>query len=375
MRICTMTCHHVYNYGATLQAYALQYYLEKLGCEVEIIDYRLFTHIRYELFTPYPKGRAYKIIRKIPFLRYIIPPIKNRNMLHTWGRKKAFDDFDRKYLHISKCVYRTYEELDKADFAADVFIAGSDQIWNPIFPNGTDLGYYLDFGDRNIKRISYAASFGVSEISKEQGTFVKEKLSTFAYLSVREQSGVDILRAIGLKAVKCLDPVFLLNRSEWGEMIQIKRLDYRYIMVYDFYHEDESMVDFIKCLSKEKGLKILSINDTNNAPYADIQINNAGPIEFLSYIENADYVVSNSFHATAFSMIFNKRFATFPLNTQPNKGRMIDLIHSVGLGYLYAPSHISALDKDICWEKINSILDTMVCQSKEYLCTSCAIKK
>lgn len=367
MKIKTITCHHVYNYGATLQAYALQHYLEELGHEVEIIDYRLPTHVRYELFTPYPEGMAYNIIKKIPFLRFFVTPYKNRKMLSTWGRKKSFDDFDKKFLHISKGVYRTYEELRKAKITADVFIAGSDQIWNPIFINGTDPGYYLDFGDRGVKRISYAASFGVSEICDKQADFVKEKLSSFSHLSVRELSGVEILRKIGLKAVKCVDPVFLLNKDEWGELKVAKRLPYKYIMVYDFHHEDENMIGFVKRLSKEKGLKVLSINDTDNATYADIQINDAGPREFLSYIENADFVVGNSFHATAFSLIFNKRFATFPLKTLPNKDRMVDLIHSVGLDCFYSPTHTDALDKDICWEEVNKLLCNTAHFSKEYL--------
>lgn len=366
-----MTCHHVYNYGATLQAYALQHYLERLGHDVEIIDYRLSTHVRYELFTPYPEGRAYKIIQTIPFLRIPIALFKNRKMLHTWGRKKSFDDFDKNYLHISKETYRTYDELRRANIIADLFVAGSDQIWNPVLPNGTDLGYYLNFVKRSKKRISYAASFGVSEISKEQANFVKEQLTTFSHLSVREQSGVEILKRIGLAAVKCVDPVFLLDKTEWAEIAKVKRLDYKYIMVYDFHHKDEKLIAFVKGLSKEKSLKIVSINDTNNAQYADVQINNAGPIEFLSYIKNADYVVSNSFHATAFSLIFNKRFATFPLKTLPNKDRMVDLILSVGLDCFYAPSDTNVLDIDVCWEKIDSILSKMAYQSKEYLQKCC----
>ena len=130
MNIKTMTCHHVYNYGATLQAYALQTYLESQGHNVEIIDYRLPTHIRYELFMPYPKGRMYELIKKIPILKYIVCPYRNIKMLQTWGRKKAFDDFDKRFLHLSSVTYRNINEIRKNPPNADVYIAGSDQIWN-----------------------------------------------------------------------------------------------------------------------------------------------------------------------------------------------------------------------------------------------------
>ena len=164
MKINTITCQHVYNYGATLQAFALQDYLESLGHNVEIIDFRLPTHTRYELFTPYPKGRAYELVCKFPLLRYIITPYRNRRMLKTWGRKRNFDRFDKEYLHLSSHTYKSLDKLQQDTFDADLFIAGSDQIWNTDMENGSNGAYFLDFGSEKTKRISYAASFGISEM-------------------------------------------------------------------------------------------------------------------------------------------------------------------------------------------------------------------
>lgn len=367
MEIKTITCHHVYNYGASLQAYALQSYLESLGHNVEIIDYRLATHNRYDLLHMYPHGVAYKLINSMPFLKYLIAPYKNRQMLKTWGRKNAFDSFDKQYLHIGKVTYRNPEEIKANPPSADMYIAGSDQIWNPQMPNGTDLGYYLDFGDRKTKRISYAASFGVKEISQAQGIFVKSQLERFDAISVREQSGLDILGSLGIKAEICVDPVFLLDGRLWIERLKLKVNNGGYIMLYDFTQDDERIRNFALALAKATGLKIKSINDFKISHYADVQVNNAGPIEFLQYLINADFIVANSFHATAFSLIFHKKFATFPLINQPNLSRMTDLLKSVGLSEHFSPNNLDLVIRPINWSNIDEKLAEDIALSKRYV--------
>ena len=366
MKIKTITCHHVYNYGATLQAYALQSYLESLGHEVEIIDYRLPTHMRYEVFTPYPEGRLYPILKRLPFLQYLYCPFRNRKMYYTWGRKKAFDLFDSDYLHITKARYRNIEELRLNSPIADIYIAGSDQIWNPEFPNGTDMGYYLDFGRDTIIRVSYAASFGVDKLLQQQKCFVSERLKRFNFISVREASGIEILKDLGIDAELCVDPVFLMSKAEWLEKLCLEQNEKDYIMLYDFTHDDNGIKDFALKLSREKGLKVISVNDDSKTPYADIQINNAGPKEFLQYILNSRYVVCNSFHATAFSIIFNKEFATFPLRGYKNSSRMEDLLQTVDLMDRFSPKGFHVLPK-IDWRMVDIKLEEMILQSKMFL--------
>lgn len=367
MNIKTITCHHVYNYGATLQAYALQEYLESLGHNVEIIDYRLPTHMRYELFTPYPQGRVYNIIKIIPLLKYILCPLKNRKMLLTWGRKKSFDNFDKKFLRISAKTYHSISEIQADPPLADVYIAGSDQIWNTAALNGKDPGYYLDFGNKKTKRISYAASFGVSKISADYEGFVKEKLLNFDSISVREKSGLEILNKLDIKGTVVVDPVFLLSKQQWIEKLGLKEMHENYIFLYDFLHDDASIRDFALSLSKETGAPLWSVNDFGSTPYADKQINNAGPIEFLQYLLNAKFVVSNSFHASAFSLIFQKEFVTFPLVSQCNSSRMSDLLSTLDLTYRLLPLKIDVLRKNIDWQNINNKMSTSVLTSKHFL--------
>lgn len=376
MKIKTITCHHVYNYGASLQAYALQHYLESLGHEVEIIDFNPWFHCdRYNPFW-IPKnaiGRAAQIIKILPFMRYIWYPYKayKGGMFKTWGRKAAFEKFEKEYYHLTPIKYYSYEQLQKNPPRADVYVAGSDQIWNTFSENGKEPSYYLDFGKESIKRISYAASLATSTIKEEYKVFIKEKLARFNAISVREKTGVKLLADIGIDNISVvLDPVFLLDKSEW-QQLSLKGNLYglsheSYVLVYDFLGNDDNMISFVKAYAKEKSLKIVSINDFSERDYADININNAGPLEFLALINNAACVVASSFHATAFSVILEKEFYTFNLKGYNNSSRMLDFLSSIGLQERMNSEDI--IDNPIDWKKISSNLLLKLKQSKEFVC-------
>lgn len=373
MNISIITCHHVYNYGATLQAFALQYYLKSLGHNVSIIDYRLASHRRYEIFYVNARSHFYPIVKKIPFLKYFLGPIVNRRMFKTWKRKRSFDKFDNYYLCFSNQIYRNIEEIRKNPPISDVYIAGSDQIWNTDLPNGSDPGYYLDFGKGEIKRISYAASFGVSEIKRELEEFVKQQLQHFDKISVRERTGLKILEKLNIEGCLVVDPVFLLNKQSWLSVFSIQEKEEDYIFLYDFLHDDTRIRDYTISISKQMGLKIISINDYSNASYADIQVNDASPIDFIRYLVNAKYVISNSFHATAFSIILNKQFVTFSLTSQRNPSRMIDLLTSVGLLERFNPQDIEIIAKSIDWVDILNKYTRNILSSKQFLQENCSL--
>ena len=375
MKIKTITCHHVYNYGASLQAYALQHYLETLGHEVEIIDFNPWFHCdRYNPFWM-PKnaiGRAAQIIKILPFMRYIWYPYKayKGGMFKTWGRKAAFDKFEKEYYHLTPIKYYSSEQLQKKPPRADVYVAGSDQIWNTFSENGKEPGYYLDFGKESIKRISYAASLATSTIKEECKVFIKEKLARFNAISVRENTGAKLLADLGIDNISVvLDPVFLLDKSEW-QQLSLKGNLYglsheSYVLVYDFLGNDENMISFVKAYAKEKSLKIVSINDFSERDYADININNAGPLEFLALINNAACVVASSFHATAFSVILEKEFYTFNLKGYNNSSRMLDLLSSIGLQERMNSKVL--INHPIDWRKKTSNLLLRLKQSKDFI--------
>ena len=375
MKIKTITCHHVYNYGASLQAYALQHYLETLGHEVEIIDFNPWFHCdRYNPFWM-PKnaiGRAAQIIKILPFMRYIWYPYKayKGGMFKTWGRKAAFDKFEKEYYHLTPIKYYSSEQLQKKPPRADVYVAGSDQIWNTFSENGKEPGYYLDFGKESIKRISYAASLATSTIKEEYKVFIKEKLARFNAISVRENTGAKLLADLGIDNISVvLDPVFLLDKSEW-QQLSLKGNLYglsheSYVLVYDFLGNDENMISFVKAYAKEKSLKIVSINDFSERDYADMNINNAGPLEFLALINNAACVVASSFHATAFSVILEKEFYTFNLKGYNNSSRMLDLLSSIGLQERMNSKVL--INHPIDWRKKTSNLLLRLKQSKDFI--------
>lgn len=347
MKIRTITCHNVYNYGASLQAFALQHYLEQKGHDVEIIDFRpWYSRDGYDLFSLPPECRSYKMTRWCPPLRLLVAPIRNRHILKTYGRKAAFDGFTQGFLHITDVIYENSEQLQANPPAADLYIAGSDQIWNTDMHNGHEPAFFLDFGEGSTRRISYAASFGVGRIGNKNEPWIKAQIARFDAVSVREKTGVEILKNLGFRdAIQVVDPVFLISPSEWNETTIKPSRKYSfaksgYILLYDFIN-DEKVGTFAKDCSKHTGLPIVAINDCRHNSYAMHNINNAGPLEFVQLIRNADIVISNSFHATAFSCIFGKDFYTFPLSTQQNSSRMTDLMAQLGVIDRFNPTGMS----------------------------------
>ncbi|MEH7549898.1 polysaccharide pyruvyl transferase family protein, partial [Neobacillus vireti] len=215
MKICTITCHDVYNHGASLQAYALMKYLSNSGHDVEIINYKpdyLSNHYRLMSINN-PKWeknyltKSIYLLLKIPFR---LPGLK---------RKKAFDKFTLQYLKLSKLKYNSYEELKNDPPIADAYICGSDQIWNTLHKNGKDPAFYLDFvPDEKIKG-SYAASFATESILEEHKPMIKQRVSRLDRISVREKSGVKILKELDInQVVNVVDPVFLLEKNEWDKL-------------------------------------------------------------------------------------------------------------------------------------------------------------
>lgn len=369
MEIKTITCHNVYNYGASLQAYALQHFLETKGHHVEIIDFLpAYFQRRYNLHYISPTNKYYKICKLHPFLTYALNFVKSRSVDKTWGRKKSFNNFTNRFLSLTKNTYETSIALKNNPPKADAYVAGSDQIWNTDMDNGKEPAYYLDFGSKETKRISYAASFGISKIDPDLKNFIKQNLKNFDAISVREQTGINILQDLEIIGELVLDPVFLLDKTKWNQLaLSAKKYpkikENNFILVYDFMNDDriKQMAHKIKT---EKNLPIVSINDYTPMDYADININNAGPLEFLNLINNANVIISSSFHATAFSIILEKEFYVYPLKGQNNSSRMTDLLNRLEIIERFN----SQRTQDILdYTKIKIRLDKYIQESKSFL--------
>ncbi len=359
MRVRTITCHDVYNAGAKLQSLALMRWFENRGHQVEIIDYRpYYLTSAYKLFgINNPRYRSNPLLALV----YIIGHLPKKIKMLT--QRKAYDRFSAEYLRYTQRRYTTYEELCDNPPQAELFVAGSDQIWNPLFPNGRDFSYYLGFAKNGLK-CSYAASFATPTIGDKYKSLVTSYLENLDYISVRETSGLNILNECGISGGRnVVDPVFLFSKTEWLNMLPIKDINEDYILVYDFDGSQE-VKHIAQKLAAKNNSKIYTIQDL---PYSDKVLNNIDPIGFLSYIIGARTIISNSFHATAFSLIFHKDFWVVKRKENINT-RMADVLSMVDLPQRIIDDTYNLSEAEpINWTNVDALLNTNIAQSTLYL--------
>ena len=368
MNIKTITCHEVYNYGASLQEYALLKHLENIGHTAETIHYK----------PPYLSGHfnlwavANPAFRKNFILKAVYLALKLPKRLINLKRKRAFDKFADKYINSGQTLYRSNKELKENTPEADAYICGSDQIWNSFFENGKDAAFYLDFVPLEKTKISYAASFAIDELEGSIKPFVKEKISRLDHISTRESSGKKIVQNLGFeKVTQVLDPVFLLQPSEWLKLTN-PNLEKditnkgKYLIVYDF-DSDPIIKKLANRLKEQYNWKIYAFNE--KIDYADKNFYLEGPETFLTLITNAECVLANSFHAVAYSLIFQKDLAVFNRSDKINT-RMRDLLGLVDLDHLLITnSQMSDNFKlnTIDYGTVNNLLKGHIKNSKTFL--------
>lgn len=360
MIIKTITCHHVYNHGAYLQAYALIEYLKGLGHDAEIINYRP-QYLRGHFNLWHIEDRYKKL--GLGWL-YLLAKLPER--LIALKRKKVFDQFFHNYIPITEIEYLSVEELRANPPKADCYIAGSDQIWNTTFRNGTDPVFYLDFGYIQTKRISYAASFATDKLEDGAIDFVKKKLRNFDSISVREPSGLNILKNLGYNGIEVVDPVFLLTKKLWNNFASNDGFKEDYILIYDFENSPEIRT-IAKRLARLKSLKIYSVG-SRKLNYANENFINSNPKTFVGLIKNARCVISNSFHGSAFALIFNKDF--FVINRADGLNvRMRDLLTKYNLQSRIITTNITdaKLISSIDYSYVNPLINDNIIKSKEFL--------
>lgn len=359
-KISTITCHNVYNYGASLQAYALQRFCISLNTQYELINYQpdyLSNH-----FNLWAIGNP-KFNKPLIKQLYLIAKLPGRIL--SLKRKKKFDKFSSKYLNISPKKYCTYQDLKEDPPKAHIYIAGSDQIWNTFFKNGLDPAFYLSFAANESKKISYAASFATDKIYNNAEKFIKSQLLNFNSISVREKSGLSILQELGFsQASLVMDPVFLLNIDDWTQLIENQtKFHKKFIFLYDCERNDNLKKVALQ-LRNRLGLPLFSVSQLNQK-YANKNFTNVGPLQFLNLLSQSSFVVANSFHALAFSLIFHKEF--FIVNrTEDINTRMRDLLEELNLTDRLIDSKIN-LDTPIDYNQIDRLLEVKINASKRFL--------
>ena len=302
------------NYGQLLQCYALQKYLRDAGHDAYLIRYKC------EEISPLWK-KLLKAFNPILLLRYInyklhLKKVKNEHK----NNNRYFDDFRNKYIKQSERFYNSYKELKENPPEADVYIVGSDQVWNFSFlkkiKNSSYIhSYMLDFGKETTKKMSYAASWSMTSLSNELIAEIKPLLQKFSYVSVREKNGIDLCKQCGYdKAEFVCDPTMLLDVEVYRDLYKsevIRKQDKKYLLLYMLNNECDFDVQKVYDFAKEKKLEVVYV--TGNGVVDKREKFFATIPEWLYLIDNAEYIVTNSYHCCVLSSLFNKKFGTVRL--------------------------------------------------------------
>lgn len=350
MKAAVITRHAITNYGSLLQAIATQKLFEELGCECEIIDY-----IRDdEYYTNYEKMN----LKNKP--RYNSNPVTRALYLalrqgETVKGGKAFREMQKKYLNLTQ-RYCSLDELKANKPEADFYVTGSDQVWGKIANVEYDTAYMLSFTDENDRRLAYAASLGKTELKGETAEVFCELLKRYSLVSVRESNAKEALAKIGIEAKQVLDPTLLYGFDFW-EQYEEKINEQKYILIYQLENNPE-MSRYAKRLAKKKGLKLIRVSPFMHQALRGgkfVYLPTLG--QLISYIKNAECVITDSFHATAFSINFNTPFIDV-LPSGENKCRNLSVLELTGLEHriLGDYSDFSVFDKECDFNCANAVL-------------------
>ena len=361
MKIGILTFHCAYNYGAVLQAYALQEYLKTLGHEVHIIDYR-----PAYLLSSY-KICAFKWNSDCSLKHNIFLLIRSLLILPTRIKRSLnFKCFLKKHLSLYPVKYLSMN----SDF--DAFITGSDQIWNPLITGGRYDDFY--WGKLNVgsgkKVISYAASAGTINNLESNPEFLRKMLSAYSSISVREKSLADYIEEkTGYKPYVVVDPVLLCDKNVFTSIMDKQKESVSYLLIFQLKYNDDcqKISNIATKIAKQKGISVIRKLAPMSESLKDRDLlTNVRPETFLSLIAGASYVVTSSFHGTVFSLLFEKNFSTVKLSSQVSE-RMENLLDSVGLNSRLVDDVEDISYEDIDYNIVNKHINKLRSYSRNFL--------
>lgn len=362
IHIGVITEHRARNYGSVLQNYALIKVLNEItDAKVNTIDYRpYFIENSFGVFNRELFHEAVRSPKKL--LRFLMVTIYK--MPVNIVRENKFKRFREHRLCLSESYYNTFPELDQAIDSYDCVFIGSDQVWNTDITDGFCPGYFGDFANYHGILASYAASIGKKEVDLEK---FKEKLDNFDMISVRESSAKNQLKELTDKEIEVvLDPTLLVEKKVWLELLDENYLNEEYIFVYLLEINDE-IVRLVNEFAKKKKMPIVFFDVKKRYNCKCYSRYNAGPEEFLTYLYHSKYVITNSFHGTVFSIIFEKQFISIPHTTKSS--RAIDLLNKLGLSsQIYDPAiGVSVIDSSIDFGGANEVINESRKESMDYI--------
>lgn len=354
LKIGIVTFHRANNLGANLQAFALNKYIcENIG-DCEIIDY-------------IPNNQ----VDNRSFIRKSLSKIKKIVLFFQYINDMKFEKFRKRYYKLSNESYYGDSDIFFKGVQYDVLISGSDQILNTTL-SGDSKSFYLAFCEGK-KKISYASSFGRENISNIEKNYIEEYLSKFNALSVREKSAADILKKqIDAESKLVLDPVFLMEKKDWRKYKAGINVPKKYIFVYAM-EVSSQLEQIVEITRKKLDIAVLVVYGGKGNKIKAKEIKNCGPSEFISYIENAELIITNSFHGTAFSVIFEKNFICVSHSTRNT--RLENILNLCNFSErMIAPNSIFDIENALIngGEALKK-LSQYIQGSKEYLTTNCKV--
>lgn len=350
MKIGILTFHRALNYGAVLQAYALQEYLCKQGADARIIDYRQpFIESQYECFS------IRRCLSKNPVrcISRVIREILNLNSRIL--KKKLFREFSRKYLRVT--LKACHEEDIPKDM--DVYLHGSDQIWNSKLTGGYDFIYFGKYQTSHGLKASYAASMENREYTESEGNSISEGLAFLDFISVREKGLIKLLQPYTEKnIVQVVDPTLLTDKATWDAVISPVKEGEEYVFMYVVGKQNSKKV-------KSFALEVAHRLDVKKI--IDCKEKGLSPDGFVSYIKNAKFIITDSFHATVFSVIYHRNFYTVASNSGSDL-RFTSLLESIGLEDRVVYDDMHNIEQiDYVKLKIDERLSLYTLASKQFL--------
>lgn len=355
------------NYGGVLQAYALTEYLKNKGFDVEQICYKIAVENTPLSAMVLLRAKISNIAQKILMLQ-INKGIKARN--------KNFDAFTNSISH-SQAVYDD-GNISDSNKVYDVFITGSDQVWNPSYYNQT---FFLDFVEDGKKCLSYAASIATGKLSDGQRATFKKHFEKYTAISLRENDAEVIQELTNIPVKWVLDPTMLLTKEEWDKVSAPRMIKEKYLFCY-FLGRNEEERQIATEFAKKNNLKLVTIPhlmgyfERSDKGFGDEQILSASPAEFVSLIKNAEFVFTDSFHATSFSNIYEKEYFVFQragfkgmssriysvCSLFGTQSRFLDTVEKQNVQYIE-----KIIQEEIGKEKNRALFDDKKKESEEFL--------
>lgn len=342
------------NYGQLLQCWALQQYLKKQGHEPFLIRYDSAGNKRRPGFKRYLKlFLIYPVFQKMASMASQIRNEKFRRYNDIKNKERRFRDFLEENITVSDTVYGDYSALREAPPLAECYITGSDQVWAQRLDCEDNKVFFLDFGNKGIKRVAYAPSFAMKDYPRKLLPLLKRELAALDSISVREYDGYRICAAIGIKATKVLDPTLLLEKTDYCQLLGQGPASRRYVYIYSLNIASASEIRWeeLQSYMKRNENHVIVTPASGYIPGREL----FGPVEYsyatiqgwLSNLYYAELVVTTSFHGVVFCILLEKPFVYIPLRGKYSNGnnRVLDLLEDLGL-------NDRILDDDSTYESI-----------------------